>query len=291
MGKHKGIIYAALERLDSLMAIGEKRSEAKAQAQAQGQSTWAFSDGKIHSYQTRTNYQRIVLHFLIWCRAEHGTHYLHEVDEQADVLASLYLQTRVEQGYSAWTLQTERSALRLFFQDRTLAQSVVLPQRRREAIKRSRYPAVRDRHFQPKNWPELLAFLDATGLRREEARDLRVGDIYPRMDGRLVVRVRRGKGGQSREVEVFPGHEEAVLAVVRGRRSEEQVFAGVPGHLDVHAQRRQFAQEFYQHESGRPLPSPEGRLQTNEIDQDAARHVSEELGHHRLDIITTNYIR
>jgi len=53
----------------------------------------------------------------------------------------------MEQGKSAWTLTTERSALRLFFQDGQLTDGVALPRRRREDIKRSCQPAVRDKHI------------------------------------------------------------------------------------------------------------------------------------------------
>src|SRR6266487_1348097 len=53
VGKRPGVKYIAVQRLDKLMAIGQKRSEAKAQAQARGESLFAFSDGKIHSFETR----------------------------------------------------------------------------------------------------------------------------------------------------------------------------------------------------------------------------------------------
>lgn len=112
------------------MAIGEKRADAKAQARAHGESLFAFSDGKMHSYETRENYQKIVMRFIDWVLDRHNIHDEAEIDEQADELACLYLLERIEKGYSSWTLQTERSALRLFFQDRTLTESIELPIRR-----------------------------------------------------------------------------------------------------------------------------------------------------------------
>jgi hypothetical protein len=68
MGKRPGAKYAAIQRLDGLMAIGAKRSEAKAEAAARGESLFAFSDGLIHSYEARENYQKVVMRFLNWCR-------------------------------------------------------------------------------------------------------------------------------------------------------------------------------------------------------------------------------
>lgn len=40
---------------------------------------------------------------------------------------------------------------------------------------------------------------------------MRVGDVQTRLDGRVSIRVRRGKGGRPREVPVLPGSEAQVL--------------------------------------------------------------------------------
>ncbi len=273
------------------MADGQKRSQAKAEAKARGESTFAFSDGKIHAFETRNNYQKKTMRFIDWCRQEHGVRDLDHIRQRADELASLYFTQRIAKGYSAWTLTTERSALRMFFGDRHLAERVEFPKRKREHIKRSRYPAARDKHFQPDNWRPFINFCLASGLRREELRDLYVRDIYYRpSDGQLVVHVCRGKGGKDRKVPVFPGREQAVLGVVEGRAGDEKVFARLPD-TDIHAWRRQFAQELYEYLSGRPLPPLEGRLQSPDLDRDAALKVSNCLGHGRIDIIFGSYIR
>ena len=160
------------------MAIGVKRSEAKAEAAARGEPTFAFSDGLIHSYDTREIYQKAVMWFLNWCRDTENIRDLDKIDEQADELASLYLADRMGQpDISAWTLYTERSALRIFFQDRELTDCIELPERKRENIKRSRYPTVRDRHINLDNWQHVIQFCLASGLRREELRDLHVREV------------------------------------------------------------------------------------------------------------------
>jgi hypothetical protein len=292
MGKRKGMLYAAIERLNNLMAIGEKRSEAKAKALAAGESTWTFTDEKIHSFQTRTNYQKHVAQFIQWVRRVHGVKRLDHLDERADELACAYLSERIIQGYSAWTLQTERSALRLFFSSRDLASDLILPQRKREHIKRSRRPAVRDRHFQANNWMPLINFLGACGLRREELRDLYVRDVYYRKrDSALVVHVCKGKGGKEREVPAFPGREQYILQVKEGRPDDEKLFPRIPTNLDIHALRRQYSQELYEYYSGRPLPPREGRLKSKSFDREAAKKVTECLGHNRIDVIFGHYIR
>lgn len=274
------------------MATGEKRSDAKAVARTRGESTFAFTDGKIHAFETRNNYQKIIMRFINWCRDHYGINRIECLYERAEELASDYLSERIVQGYSAWTLQTERSALRIFFQNRDLTCSVILPQRKRENIIRSRRPAVRDQHFQPDNWLLHINFCKACGLRREELRDLHVREVYYRKrDGQLVVYVAKGKGGKDREVPVFPGRELSVLEIVEGREPDEHVFDRIPSDMDIHAVRRQFAQELYEHISGRPLPPMEGRLRSADLDRDAALYVSRCLGHNRIDIIFGHYIR
>lgn len=288
-----GAKYIAVKRLDSLMATGEKRADAKAAARARGESLFAFTDGRMHSFETRHNYQKAVMRFLNWCRSQDVRNHA-QIDEQADEFVSRFLSERIAKGYSAWTLQTERSAMRLYFQNRELAASVPLPPRKRENIQRSRRPTAYDRRINLANWQHVIQFCLATGLRREELRDLKVRDIYVRpSDRQLVVRVVRGKGGKWREVVVFSGREQQVVARIEGREQEPDapVFEPISRALDIHSYRRQFAQDLYQHLSGKPLPAAEGRLQSADLDREAAREVSRRLGHNRIDIIYNHYIR
>ena len=274
------------------MADHQKRSEAKDEARTRGESLFAFTDHRIHAFETRENYQKITMRFIDWVRVRHNIRDLARIDLEADKLASLYLLERIAQQYSAWTLSTERSALRLFFQDRQLTDSIELPKRRREDIKRSRRPAKRDQHINLENWQHVINFCLASGLRREELRDLYVREVYHRThDRQLVVFVRHGKGGKDREVPVFPGREQAVLSQVTGKPPGEHVFARISSLLDIHSYRRRFAQELYEYRSGRPLPPLEGRLESEALDLDAALYVSRCLGHNRIDIIFGHYIR
>lgn len=296
MAHRKSIIKESIERLDTFRGIHESRRDAKrAIRETTGQSLWTISTGKIHSHTTRKVYQEQVLAFVNWARDTHSIKHLALLDEQADELVAQYLQFHIEEGKSPYTLQTERSALRLFFQERNLASSVALPRRTRIAITRSRGPAGHDRHFQPANWPSLLNFLRATGLRRREVKNLLVGDIIecdPNYDDRPTVKVVNGKGGKARTVPVLGGREQDVLTMKRGRSDDELVFPGIPKHLDVHSYRREFAQAMYlYHASGRLLPPSIGRLKPDDYDRDAAQLVSEALGHNRIDVVLRHYIR
>jgi integrase len=293
MGSRKSIIREAIERLDSLMAIGQSRFQAKqAQRATSPDVGWTVSTGKIHSHTTRKVYQQHVLAFINWARTTHGITRLAWLDERADELATRYLAAHVASRKSAYTLQTERAALRLFFGDWSLAAAVSIPTRTRTTITRSRGPAGHDRHFQPAHWQEHIRFARACGLRRSELRDLRVRDVYIADDGKLFVHVENGKGGKAREVPVLPGHEQDVLAVVQGRAPHEKVFDHIPRHMDVHSYRRDSAQRRYlQHAPGQVLPPPEGRLSRDDYDPAATQEVSSALGHNRLDVVLRHYLR
>jgi integrase len=296
MGAHrKSLIREALERLDGKMATGQSRYAAKRVAQrtaaSHGETLWTVSTGKIHSHQTRRTYQQQVLAFVNWARDTHGILNLQTLDERADELASCYLESQIQAGKSPWTLQTARSALRLFFDDRQLGSQVQLPARRRENIRRSRQPVAHDRHVQPDHWESVLAFERAVGLRSGELRRIRVGDISQDRQGTLVATVHRGKGGKSRQVPVLPGHEADVLAVVAGRPPQERIFARLPD-MDMQALRREYAQALYLHHAkGRALPPQSGRVQPTDYDAEAVRLVSRALGHERLDVVLTYYLR
>jgi integrase len=293
MGAHrKSIIRQALDRLDERMAIGESRRQAKQERRAAGEHIWTFSTGKMHSYKTRTTYQEHILRFVNWSRDTYQVKTLEQLDAQANELASTYLQQEMAAHKSPYTLQVERSALRLFFADRTLASKVRLPRRTRATITRSRGPAAHDRHFQPANWQPLIRFERACGLRRSELARLTVADVYHNDQGQLVVHVRNGKGGKEREVPVLPGHEQDILALVAGRKPEERVFDHIPKHMDVHALRREYAQALYlYHASKDELPPGTGRLRHADYDLHAAQRVSWALGHNRIDVVMRHYLR
>jgi Phage integrase, N-terminal SAM-like domain. len=267
---------------------------AKASARHAGETFWTFSTDTIHSYRTRQAYQQHVLHFINWARDMHGVNRLTSLDMQAEELAVTYLAERVAAQKSAYTIQAERAALRLFFQRRDLAASVVIPPRRREQIQRSRMKTKQDQHFQPAHWQEMIAFLCACGLRREEAGALFVREVYwqSKDQERLIISVRNGKGGQPREVWVLPGHEQAVWSLVAGRDPNEHVFAHLPKNMDIHSYRRTYAQALYLSLApGYALPSPHGRLKASDYNRTAALIVSEQLGHHRLDVVLRHYLR
>lgn len=291
---HKSIIRESLDRLHEKMAISSKRREAKNARRAAGEQSWTYPTERMHSYKTRSAYQEHILHFVTWARATYNVKSLSQLDPRADELACVYLQKRLDEQKSPYTVQAERSALRLFFGDRRLAIHLVIPERRRENIVNSRKATVREREFQPANWQPLIRFLQATGLRRDEVRLLQVEDIWRNPTrGRLEVAIKKGhgKGGRPRSVPVLPGHEAEVRALVEGRDPQERVFPRIASHLRIHVLRREYAQAYYQFLSGRELPPTIGRLKRSAYDEAAVLEVSQALGHNRKDVVLRHYLR
>jgi integrase len=287
----KSIVREVIERLDTKMAIGESRREAKIALREEQGATWSVSTGRIHSHKTRRTYQEQSIRFVKWVRQEHHLFRLADLDPRADELATAYLRQQLAEGKSPYTLQVERAALRLFFNDRALASAVAIPRRTRANITRSRGQKQHDRHFQPANWSELVKFAQAAGLRRHELRALCCRDIFER-DGQLLVHVESGKGGLKRDAPVLAGRESDVLVVVAGRDPGELVFRQIPKHFDVHGERREYAKALYlQYAPGRSLPPAQGRLKPSDYDRAAAEGVSAALGHRRVDVVLRHYIR
>lgn len=288
---HKSIVRQTIERFDTMMAIGQSRRDAKIDLREAGGRVWSVSTGKIHSYKTRGTYQEQTIRFVKWARDTYHICSLAQLDPRADELATAYLLKQLAEHKSAYTLQVERAALRLFFGNRTLAAAVPIPRRERAKITRSRGAKPHDRHFQPANWPGLVHFLQATGLRRHEVRALRCRDVFWQ-EGKLFVYVKSGKGGLKRDVPVLSGLEHEVLALVAGSDPEALVFERLPKHMDVHSYRRDYAQALYlQYAPGRSLPPATGRLKRGVYDGEAVLLVSQALGHRRKDVVLRHYLR
>ena len=288
----KSIVKEAVDRLEGKMAIGQSRRLAKQEVRASGEHVWTFSTGLIHSFKTRTTYQQHTVRFVRWARSTHNIKNLEQLDPRADELATKYLQLRLDDKKSSYTLQSERAALRLFFGNWQLATGVTIPPRARANITRSRGPVGHDRHLQPANWQPLIRFLQATGLRRRELRDLKCRDIYQDHGEQVYVHIASGKGRLTREVPVLPGREADVLTMKEDRSNDVSVFERIPRHLDVHSYRRGYAQALYLHYApGRSLPPATGRLKPSDYDRSAAQRVSWALGHQRIDVVLRHYLR
>ena len=207
MSRHPSLVHEVLCRFDTLKAFGTSRHDLKAEQRnalrvAGKPTSWSHSTGRIHSFGTADTYKRHTLAYCSWARAVHGVHHLADLDARAAELVPLYLRGQLEAGKSPYTVQMLRSALRMFHQDHSLGGEVAIPRRRREDIRRSRGETASDRRINPDRYHDLIAFLQATGLRRREAQALRVKQIVDLGAQDLAVEVINRKGGKARTVVV-----------------------------------------------------------------------------------------
>ena len=308
VGRRSSIIYDSCVRFDELKAIGvsrhleKHRVRARVTPRADVAYLPAQSTGRIHADKTLDTYKGIALRYVQWARRTQGVCRLDALDARAPHLVALYLDARLRAGDSAHSLQTIRSALRMFHRPaypamereacvRRLGAEVALPIRHRAGITRSRVPVAMDQEIALDRYRPLIAFCRATGLRRRELAALTVGDICADADGGVVVDVHNGKGGKYRAVPVLPGREDDVVILVLGRPSTDHVIARVPTRLDIHAYRRAYAQDLYREGGRRGLPSPTGRLTRGSVDTDRALYVARALGHERIDVVLRHYLR
>ena len=90
-----------------------------------------------------------------------------------------WLQTRVEKGLSAWTVQTEEAALNKLYGIEADDENRFQPPRRlKENIVRSRGTKKRDAHFSEVNNEELINFCKACGFRRNVLERLTGSDLF-----------------------------------------------------------------------------------------------------------------
>jgi len=237
----------------------------------------------IYSIKTMENYKEECIRFGEWAKQEHGVRY---IDDAKQYVAE-YLQKGVSRGYSAWTLQKQRAALRKLYQDHTLASEIELPKRRQKDVIRSRGQKAMDKKFSEEKNKDLVNFCKGTGLRRREILGVRVKDIVRNNEGRLIVKVRGkgyAKGGRPREVTVLKEYENHIRQLIRGRDPEENIFNKIPVRADIHGYRREYAKARYEELAGR-------KFDKNYYDKKAVQQVSKDLGHNRISVALDNYLK
>ena len=268
--------FQVQEALKSQMRIGESKHQAK-QDRLPGQR----APKGIFNWKTQGAYLKHGTKFLIWARGTHGEKWL----VGAEKYAAEWLHSHVIDGrHSAHTLLLERSALRKVYQNQDLALCVQLPKRRKKDLKRSRGVKASDVNFSVTKNQGLVDFAKATGLRRMEFKGVRVDQVQIRSDGTMILARIKGKGGRTRDVPVLRGREKAVLEAVEAAlaRGDIKVWVSVPGHMDVHSYRRDYAQEIYARVNGSSYVK-------GKPNHEAIGVSSRALGHNREDIIINSY--
>lgn len=265
----KDLHQQAYDRLTSMQAFGESKKV-------------SIDNGtdreKIFSFNTYQTYWKHTKYFVKWVQEKYPEC---KTLKKAEKYVSEWLQTRVDQGLSAWTIHTEEAALNKLYQiapdDPKRFQA---PKRNREEIKRSRTTTERDRHFSVTNNDELIKFCKGTGLRRNELINLKGKDLITReqiearisqieaiptkersphdnkqlamlkdtrmfKDMEYFTYVRNGKGGRERVSPIIGRNVEQIIERIKNTPKDRKVWEYVNTNADIHGYRAEYATDIY----------------------------------------------
>lgn len=241
-----------------MLSFGESKSEAKRNGSTQN---------KIFARSTYRTYWKHIKYFIAYINKNHpGCKTL----KKARKYVPEWLKEREEQGLSAWTIQTEAKALNKLFQiDPSDKDYYDPPKRHRSDIKRSRLPAIRDKHFSEANNYEFVCFCKGLGPRRSEVSKIKGKDLYSReqikkelddepflasradalrdallFDNEYFIHI-IGKGGRERFSPILREYENMIVARMKATPPESKVWQDVPSNADIHSYRSEYATAIY----------------------------------------------
>lgn len=272
----KDMHQQAYDKLTGMQVFGDSKKEDMKYDREHDTDTVS---GKIYSFSTYKTYWKHTKYFISWMKQEHP-----DVTtlKKAEKFVPEWLQTRVDAGLSAWTVQTEAAALnKLYGIKADDPKRFQPPKRNREDIKRSRTDAVRDKHFSVTNNNELIKFCKGTGLRRAGMESIKGKDLMTRdqieseikrieaipADKRTATEQTRlmickdtriftdpgqvyfvhtkEKGGRERISPIIGPHTEQIVARFKATDPEEKVWQHVSKNADVHGYRGDYATTMY----------------------------------------------
>lgn len=287
----KSLILLVKEELDSKLAIGSSKQQAKINGTYRQH---------IYSWGTYRAYLQQCCQFVKWCKIvakKDGSRQPRTLEECRQYVGR-YMEYM--QDYSAYTQKLVLSALcKLYDEYPSEGQPFGLQEmpgaRHRADITRSRNAAERDRHFSEENNKDIITFCCCTGLRRSELAQIRGIDL----DGNSLMVYRGTKGGRVRIVPVTGSPEE--LETVRRLASaanNNKIFDHISSAMDVHHYRSIYCQRIY-NQYARPvdqIPLADRYYCRRDkkgliYDKKAMLQASSALGHNRISVIAGHYLQ
>ena len=285
MSKNKSIKNQVQTEFMKKLAIGESHHKAKKES-IDGKSD------KIHSWSTYNNYVKHATAFGMWVKPRFD---IKDIKDMRPYVG-MYLNFRVGDGVSAWTVALDAAALAKLYGCKSTDFGVKLPKRERANVKRSRGEV---KGFKEKKYKDVVDFCKGSGVRIHELKALTKEDIYYK-DKALYVHVKQGKGGKEREVPVREGYEKAVLnAAGKCNDEKEKIFKEkeIPVRFPCHKYRAEYAKAQYESIARdiSAIPQKEKYIcrkdkAGQEYDKVALHAVSVMLGHNRECVVVDSYL-
>lgn len=286
-------------RFDKMKAFGENKRDYLERGLAEGDK-YKYTRDKIFSIKTHQSYWNNTERAFERIQEMHPDIKFKDINQYQEYVPE-YLERCIDDGKSAWTIQSYASALSKFYGKSNDDWGVDLPERKRDDITRTRNTRERER-FSEKLNPEVVRWAKNTGLRRSELENLRKEDC--RIEGdKMIIHVKGqfAKGGREREVECLARGEDLKKMTDRLNQLDERgkIFGAIKAQAPIHKYRAEYAREMYDR-IARPINSitnqkeiytlRKGERAGERYDKIAMRQVSEALGHHRLNVVADHYL-
>lgn len=300
MAKKQTIEHLFHNVLKEKIAFGESKHLVK-QNLGFGESSY-----KIFSYSTYNTYLKECRAFADWLKETKG------ISKAVDLAiteqyAIEYLRDRLDSGTSVYTVKMERSALSMLYNKPI---DIKMPVRDNKNIYRSRQKTTNDKHHSRNGkYKNLFTMALATGGRRCDIEKITVNS-FREIDGSLYVEFKQSKGGRDRLTPVRVEYSEQVKEIIEQAKTEgkTRLFGKIPNKIDIHSLRREYAQNLYQDIVKNPelrdkylkqYPSRKEDVKRqiyrdrngNTYNRDDVYVVTQALGHNRLDVTITHYLK
>lgn len=314
MGRKKDIERLVQQNLSARIAYGQSKKIAKSEL-GFGQSTY-----KIYSVNSYKTYLKECKQYAKWLKEEKGISKIDDISK-TEKYAKEYIQKRLDDGKSIYTIKMERSALGMLYGKQI---DIKLPERTPNQIKRSRLKTENDKHIsRTGKYKDIFTVACATGSRRKDISKLCASD-FKEIDGKLYVYFQKSKGGRDRLSPVLAKYEQDVRNILEQAKKDgkDRLFKHIPKEIDVHSLRREYCQGLYseikdnkelrdkilenypkRHEF-KTQKDANGNSVTKEIKSDVYKDrngnvwnrddiyvLSQALGHNRLDVSITHYLK
>lgn len=279
----KSLCQQMTEVLQSKLKIGESKHKHKIAGDA---------GEYIFSWSTYRSYSRCLYYFLTYVKDTYKCKTL----SQARLYADEWLQLRINQGKSAYTVKLELAALCKLYGE-TAADYIPTPPRLRKNITRSRNKVARDAHFSEAKHADFVEFCKSTGLRRAELKALTGDKLVQDANGRYCILVNKmSKGGRTRMAPIV-GNVSKIVAMMQ-KAGNGKVFERIPNAADVHSYRGDYATTVYKMHA-RPIskiPRVERYCCRKDrkgvhFDRNAMLEASRALGHNRVCVVGEHYLK
>ncbi len=282
------------------IAYGESKHTDKIEQEKKfGESTY-----KIYSFDTYDTYRKVGEEYARWLM-DKGVKYGSLA--QTEHYVKEYIETRLDEGKSLYTLKMERSALGMIYGH---SFDIPLPVRHSKDVTRSRLETANDKHIsRTGKYKDIFTMVTATGCRRCDVTRLNVNSLVEK-DGRYFLDIRKSKGGRDRFAPVLPDKVNEIKAIIDKARENGQhkLFEHIPKEIDVHGLRREYAQALhntlkdnrslrdeyltYYPPRQEAVKSPYYKdREGNVFERDTVWVISNALGHTRIDTSITSYLK